>query len=242
MNSYRPQPRRRNRGANLRDEKTDIIEVDIPIAVHISSHRRFATMLYPVAQRIDKGLDKAGHIAAVDHAVQIHVAGEQVVGSFNYARGTFSYSEYLLIRERPDHSGRHVLSMSAKLGFLGNDAPIYEHFFAGGYSTMRGFDFRGASPVVDGVEVGGEFQWLNSVQYLFPVTADDMLYGVLFTDFGTVEQKAKVNDFRVVVGTGLRITVPAMGPAPIALDFGWAINRADFDDTEVFSFSLGFTR
>jgi hypothetical protein len=33
-----------------------------------------------------------------------------------------------------------------------------------------------------------------------------------------------------------------MGPAPIALDFAWAIERADFDDPEVFSFSLGFSR
>ncbi len=172
----------------------------------------------------------------------IELSGEQVIGSFDYARGTFDYREYLLIHERPDHSGRHVLSMSAQLGFLGHDAPIYEHFFAGGVSTMRGFDFRGASPVVSGVEVGGEFQWLNSVQYLFPITADDMLHGVVFTDFGTVEKKAKVNDFRVVVGVGLRITVPAMGPAPIALDFGWAIDHADFDDREVFSFNLGFGR
>jgi outer membrane protein insertion porin family len=41
---------------------------------------------------------------------------------------------------------------------------------------------------------------------------------------------------------GLRITVPAMGPAPIALDFAYAVSKADFDDTEIFSFSLGFSR
>ena len=43
-------------------------------------------------------------------------------------------------------------------------------------------------------------------------------------------------------GFGLRITVPAMGPAPIALDFAWPINKADGDDTQVFSFFMGFTR
>ena len=47
---------------------------------------------------------------------------------------------------------------------------------------------------------------------------------------------------RSLPGLGLRITVPAMGPAPIALDFAYALNRADFDDREVFSFSLGFSR
>jgi outer membrane protein insertion porin family len=92
------------------------------------------------------------------------------------------------------------------------------------------------------VELGGEFQWLNSIQYLFPITADDMLHGVVFCDFGTVEEDVTVKDFRVAPGAGLRITVPAMGPAPIALDFAWAVERSDFDDPEVFSFSLGFSR
>jgi outer membrane protein insertion porin family len=41
-------------------------------------------------------------------------------------------------------------------------------------------------------------------------------------------------------GVGLRITLPATGRAPIALDFAWAVNHADFDYREVFS--LGFSR
>ena len=172
----------------------------------------------------------------------IEVGGEQVIGTFDYPRVTMDLRKFFLIRERPDHSGRHVLSIATNVGYSGTHTPIYEHFFAGGFSTMRGFDFRGASPVVGGVEVGGEFQWINSVQYLFPVTADDMLHGVVFCDFGTVEQDVTIRDFRVAPGVGLRITVPAMGPAPIALDFAWAVNHADFDDREVFSFSVGFGR
>ena len=106
-----------------------------------------------------------------------------------------------------------------------------------------GFDFRGASPVGNNnVQVGGEFQWLNSVQYLFPITADEMLHGVVFCDFGTVEQNVTINDFRVAPGAGLRITVPAMGPAPIALDFAFPIAKADTDDTQIFSFSVGLQR
>jgi outer membrane protein insertion porin family len=33
-----------------------------------------------------------------------------------------------------------------------------------------------------------------------------------------------------------------MGPAPIALDFAWPVVRADTDDTQVFSFFIGFMR
>ncbi|MEO2045925.1 MAG: BamA/TamA family outer membrane protein [Pirellulales bacterium] len=173
------------------------------------------------------------------------VGVEQVIGSYDYTRGTLDFRQYFLMRERPDHSGRHVLSLSTRLGFTGSQTPVYDNFFAGGYSTLRGFDFRGASPVDPTnprVVVGGEFQWLNSVQYLFPLTADEMLHGVVFSDFGTVERKVEIKDFRVALGAGLRITVPAMGPAPIALDFTWAANQAEFDETQVFSFSLGYTR
>ncbi|HEX6962993.1 MAG TPA: BamA/TamA family outer membrane protein, partial [Lacipirellula sp.] len=172
----------------------------------------------------------------------LEIGGEQVIGTFDYPRVDLDFRQYWRLYERPDHSGRHVLSYSTTIGFTGTHTPIYEHFFAGGFATMRGFDFRGASPMRNGVELGGEFQWLNSVQYLFPITADDMLHGVAFVDFGTVEENVTINDFRVAPGLGLRITVPAMGPAPIALDFAYPVSHADFDDTEIFSFSLGFSR
>jgi len=174
----------------------------------------------------------------------LEMSGEYVTGTFEYPRVEADYRRFFLLRERPDHSGRHVLSFSTTVGWLGDNAPIYEHFFAGGFSTMRGFDFRGASPVdaARNVEVGGHFQWLNSVQYLFPVTADEMLHGVLFCDFGTVEREVEINDFRVVPGFGLRVTVAALGPAPIALDFGFPVNEAPTDDKQVFSFSMGFGR
>jgi outer membrane protein insertion porin family len=170
------------------------------------------------------------------------VGAEQVIGTFDYPRIDLDARKYWLLHERPDHSGRHVLSYGATVGYSGTHTPIYEHYFAGGFATLRGFDFRGASPIDNNVQVGGEFQWLNSLQYLFPITADEMLHGVVFCDFGTVERNVTIKDFRVAPGAGLRITVPAMGPAPIALDFAWAVNHADFDDRQVFSFSLGFTR
>jgi outer membrane protein insertion porin family len=172
----------------------------------------------------------------------IETGFEQVVGSFDYPRATGDFRKYFLMRERPDGSGRHVLSVGTRLGFSGSNTPIYDNFFAGGFSTLRGYDFRGASPRSMGVTVGGQFMWLNSVEYLLPVTADDMLRAVAFCDFGTVEPEVEINDFRVAPGIGLRITVPALGPAPIALDFAFPINSAPEDDEQIFSFSIGLLR
>lgn len=169
---------------------------------------------------------------------------DQVFGEYDYSRGGVNYSRYYMLRERPDGTGRHVLACTWRLGFTGSQTPIFENYFAGGYSTMRGFSFRGASPVVNDVQVGGEFLALGSLEYVFPLTADDMLRGVAFVDYGTVEEQIEINseNFRIAPGLGLRVTVPALGPAPLAFDFAYPINNADTDDRQVFSFFMGFTR
>ena len=126
----------------------------------------------------------------------------------------------------------------------GSQTPIFENFYAGGHSTLRGFDFRGASPQSGGVTIGGRLSLLGSLEYLFPITADDMLKGVLFCDYGTIEEDIdiEVDDYRVALGAGLRISVPAMGPAPIALDFAVPVAREDTDDIQNFSFHVGLSR
>ena len=65
---------------------------------------------------------------------------------------------------------------------------------------------------------------------------------VAFVDFGTVTESVSLEDFRVSPGVGLRITVPALGPAPIALDFAWPVESAPFDEEQVFTFNVGFLR
>ena len=79
---------------------------------------------------------------------------------------------------------------------------------------------------------------------MFPITADDALRGVVFVDFGTVEQTIAFHSdqFRAAPGFGLRINVPAMGPAPIALDIAFPVASAPGDQIQNFSFSLGIAR
>ena len=175
-----------------------------------------------------------GHLATFEF--------EQVIGTFSYPRGILEGRQYFLLNERPDGSGRHVLSIGSVLGMSGPDTPAYDNFFAGGYNTLRGFAFRGASPRQNGAIIGGPFEWLNTVEYLFPITADDTLRGVIFTDFGTVESNVSINQMRVAPGFGLRITLPAMGPAPIALDFAVPVAYAQDDSQQLFSFFVGFAR
>jgi outer membrane protein insertion porin family len=174
----------------------------------------------------------------------IELSYEQAFGEFDYPRGEVDYRRYFLIRERPDGSGRHVLAASLGAGVSGTDTPIFENYFAGGFSTLRGFHFRGASPMENTVTVGGRFRLLGSFEYMLPLTADDMIRAVAFVDYGTVEEDVRIDtaNFRVAPGFGFRITVPALGPAPLAFDFAFPIAKADTDDTQVFSFFFGFNR
>ncbi|MCC7086064.1 MAG: BamA/TamA family outer membrane protein [Pirellulales bacterium] len=175
-------------------------------------------------------LPTQGHLLSADF--------EQVVGSFQYPRVILEGRQYYLLRQRADGSGRHTLSVGSVFGVTGSDTPIYDNFFAGGFSTLRGFQFRGASPVVQGIQVGGRLEWLNTVEYMFPITADDALRGVISCDFGTVEQNVAINrnQFRVAPGFGLRINVPAMGPAPLAFDFNFPVAFAETDTKQIFAF------
>ncbi len=176
---------------------------------------------------------------------------EEVFGDYDYARFELEYRKYWLLAQRADGSGRQTLSYSTQVGFSGEETPIFENFFAGGYATIRGFEFRGASPVdfatpptVGAIEAGGRFQWLNTVEYMFPITADDAFRGVAFVDFGTVEKNVEINadQYRVAPGLGLRVAIPMLGPAPLAFDFAYPVAKADTDQTRLFSFYMSLIR
>jgi outer membrane protein insertion porin family len=184
--------------------------------------------------------------------------GHFITATFAYFLGTFQYpyftlnaQQHWLLRERPDGTGRHTFSYYNQLGFAGNDTPIYERFYAGGFSTLRGFQFRGASPQQESTTdpgkfalVGGDFMFINTLEYMLPVTADDMFKVVAFVDFGTVQETVAINwdQFRVAPGMGIRVTIPMISPAPIAVDFAVPVQHADGDLLQNVSFFVGVGR
>jgi outer membrane protein insertion porin family len=167
----------------------------------------------------------------------------ETLGAFQYPNAAVEFSQYFKIFQRADRSGNHVLNLDVRAGYTGDNTPIFEKFYAGGFSSIRGFAFRGVTPrdPVYGMGVGGDFQLLGTAQYTFPITADDKLKGVVFVDAGTVEPTITNwnQQVRVAPGVGLRISIPMMGPAPIALDFAFPLNPQPGDVQQVFSFFVG---
>ncbi len=170
---------------------------------------------------------------------------EQGFGDFTFPSVTLEGRKFFAITERMDGSGKQVLGLRGTVGFAGNNTPLFERFFAGGFRNFRGFEFRGVGPVGennDDVHVGGDFMMLGSVEYLIPVTADDALQVALFSDFGTVEENVEIDDFRITAGFGFRVAVPILGPMPLAFDFAFPLHSADTDDEQIFSFTIGIFR
>jgi outer membrane protein assembly complex protein YaeT len=165
---------------------------------------------------------------------------EECLGAFTFPLVNFEANKYWTIYQRPDNSGRQVLAARSQIGWAGSQTPVYERFYAGGFRSMRGFEFRGVGPAEIGFETGGDFLFLNSLEYQVPLVANDMIYLVGFVDSGTVESSVEIKNYRVAAGVGLRIVVPMLGPVPIALDFGVPIVRASQDKEQVFSFWVGF--
>jgi len=174
----------------------------------------------------------------------IELAFDQAIGTWVYPKFVADARQYFVLRQRPDGSGRHTLGLAGTLGVTGNDTPIYDNFYAGGFATIRGFFFRGASPKVNDVIVGGQLEVITSVEYLFPLTASDNIFGAFFLDAGTVERNMSIDwsDVRISPGFELRLNVPALGPVPLALGFAVPIQRAPTDRIRNFHFFVGVSR
>jgi outer membrane protein assembly complex protein YaeT len=170
----------------------------------------------------------------------VELSAEEVTGDYTFPRLTVEGNKYWTVYERADGSGRHVLAARSFLGWAGANTPVFERFYGGGFRSMRGFEFRGVGPTDLGFETGGDFEWLNSLEYQVPILANDHLWGVFFVDSGTVESTMEIKDYRVAAGAGLRIQVPMLGPVPIALDLGFPIIKGPHDHEQVFSFWVGF--
>lgn len=200
------------------------------------------SQLYGFSLRLVQDRRDSAYLATEGYYASLEF--EQVIGTYVYPRFNAQFKKYWLLYERADMSGRNVLSFTSSFSWTGDNTPIYESYFAGGSSTIRGFEYRGVSPRQYGYTVGGNVMLLASLEYLFPITADDMIRGVIFCDTGTVESDLKHwnSNYRVTLGAGFRISMPMLGPAPMALDFGFPICQEDGDEKEVFSFTMGLLR
>lgn len=170
---------------------------------------------------------------------------EYILGSYHYPRLSVDGRTYFTIHRRIDGSGRMVLGLRSAAGWTGDETPIYDRYFGGGYQNLRGFEYREVSPRYNNthVGIGGNFEFYNSAELLVPVSGGDELQLAFFLDTGIVTKSVDSWDtYRVAPGIGMRISIPMLGPAPLALDFAFPVVKNDADEKEIFSFSIQGSR
>lgn len=224
-------------GARIEEVNVSNVPINAP-----SDYTSIIGNNFVVGPRLNVSRDSRDSFLRPTEGNDLEISYEQVFGAFTYPLATVEDTQYFTLYERPDGSGRHVLMVRGMVGFAGANTPAYDRYFAGGNHTIRGFDFRGVGPTVNGFKVGGDFLAVGSVEYQIPLMANDKVFAVVFSDFGTCESDVRMGTFRVSVGAGLRLVVPMFGPLPIALDWAVPLNQDPNDVRRVFSFYVGFTR
>ena len=170
----------------------------------------------------------------------------------------------------PLWSKDYAMRFHTRLGYADSygstsELPFYEHYYAGGFGSVRGFEDNSlgprstpaaADPDPESDAFGGNVLVQGGAELLFPmpfVKDQRSLRTVLFWDVGNVfdtncssAQEARsesgcdlsLSDMASSVGVGLT-WLTAMGPLSFSL--GMPVKKPDEADTQVFQFSLGQT-
>ena len=175
----------------------------------------------------------------------LDVGVEQVLGDYQFPVATAEFTRFFTLHQARDGGWKGILASRTSFTAMADDAPVFERVFAGGFRSLRGFQFRGVGPVGTGplgsqYHTGGTFAMLSTLEYQLPLVANERVSFVAFCDYGTVGNRVSFDNFRATVGVGARLKIPGMGPLPIAIDFGFPVKQAPTDVKQVFSFYVGW--
>ncbi len=120
--------------------------------------------------------------------------------------------------------------------------PIYERFFAGGASTVRGYRERKVGPIDVTSEdpLGGEAVFVSNIEYTYPLA--DFLKVATFFDTGNVwsgNSDFLKSSLMSSVGIGLRVKTPI---GPVNIDYGWPLDTEPGEEEKEGRFHFNLSR
>lgn len=122
-------------------------------------------------------------------------------------------------------------------GFGGQEVPLSERFFAGGATTIRGFEQNTVGPIAGRQPLGGEGMLVINNELRVPLFS--IFDGVGFVDVGNVYGKVSdfsFGDLRKTAGVGLRVRTPWF---LLRLDYGFKLDRREGERAGRLFFSIG---
>lgn len=170
--------------------------------------------------------------------------------SVQYAGGLFGgEAEYTKLEGSTDWYYPLPLStvvrtrLSAGKAFENEDGklPVYDNFYLGGMSSIRGFKSSSISPInpINDEKYGGDKMWFANLELYFPLVNDAGLRGLVFTDFGNVYAEDDSWDFgtmKKATGLGLNWLSPV---GPLRLVWGYNLDSQKGDEDAQWDFAMG---
>ncbi len=136
---------------------------------------------------------------------------------------------------------RFVFATGVRLGLskgMGTFVPTSERFYAGGSTTIRGFEQNALGPIAaDGKPIGGDALFVLNNELRFPLFS--ILDGVTFLDAGNVFERTKdfsLTDIRKSAGVGVRLRTKWV---LVRGDYGFVLDRRAGEPRGRFYFSIG---
>ena len=143
---------------------------------------------------------------------------------------------------------KSVIELRMRTGFADpfsdtSKVPLYERFFAGGASSIRGYRERKVGPIDPGTKdpIGGEALFIGNLEYTYPLA--DFLKVASFYDTGNVWEKNSDfltgGDLKSSIGLGIRVKTPI---GPISVDYGWPLNLEPGEEEKEGRFHFNVSR
>jgi len=224
----------------FRVENVDVanIETDAPQEIKdVSGNNLLASVIFGI------GRDLTDSRFTPSKGIIYNVNYEQTGGDYTFGilSGTYKYFSTLYedLAER-----KTILATRLYAATTVGDAPPFEKFYAGGSTSIRGFEYRGVSTrgLQTGVPnpkredpIGSDWIFLANAEVAVPVISENFSW-LFFVDSGAID----TGGYRASVGTGIQILIPQwFGPVPMRFEFAMPFMKAEGDVTQVFSFSIG---
>jgi outer membrane protein insertion porin family len=124
-------------------------------------------------------------------------------------------------------------------GNEGKDVPIYERYYLGGISDLRGLRDVGPRDPNTNDPIGGYTMLCFNAEFIFPLIKNAGMKGVLFYDTGNAwESGYHINDMRKTAGVGVRWYSPI---GPLRLEWGYVLDRKGDEAASRFEFTMGMS-
>lgn len=125
-------------------------------------------------------------------------------------------------------------------GLFGKKLPLYERYYVGGITTVRGIAYGEAGPkdISTGDAIGGERQIIFNTEYIFPIVTEYKFKGLVFFDAGRAYDRGDGwgRNLKLTSGFGVRWISP-MGP--IRVEWGYNLNKKVGESTSKLEFTFG---